>query len=144
MIIDLKELKKMVQFFERTNLYELEIEGKGVKVRMKKGSPQKITTSLSKKTLPETPTEEVSKEKNLHTITSPMVGTFYRAPSPDAPPFVEKGDTVDKDDVVCIIEAMKIMNEIKAEVKGKIKEILVENGEIVEFSQPLFIVERLP
>ena len=72
-----------------------------------------------------------------------MVGTFYRAPAPDAPPFVEVGDEVKEDDVVCIIEAMKIMNEIKAEVRGRIKKILVENGEAVEYGQPLFLVEPI-
>ncbi len=149
MIIDLKELKKIVQLFEGTALSELEIEGKEIKVRMKKGIPQKISVALPQESGQETPAVKEApakpeqKQENLRTITAPMVGTFYRAPSPDAPPFVEKGDIVDKDDVICIIEAMKIMNEIKAEVKGKIKEILVDNGEVVEFAQPLFLLEPL-
>ena len=75
---------------------------------------------------------------------SPMVGTFYRAPSPGAKPFVEEGDIINPGDVVCIIEAMKLMNEIKAEVKGEIIKILVENGEPVEFGQPLFLIRPLP
>ena len=70
-----------------------------------------------------------------------MVGTFYRAPAPDADPFVEEGDEIQKEQVICIIEAMKLMNEIKSEVDGRIKEMLVENGQAVEFDQPLFLVE---
>lgn len=78
---------------------------------------------------------------NVKTITSPMVGTFYRAPAPDAPPFVEVGDRVKEDTTLCIIEAMKLMNEIKAEVRGKVAKILVENGVPVEYNQPLFLIE---
>lgn len=77
----------------------------------------------------------------LHKIVSPMVGTFYRAPAPDAPPFVNPGDRVDEKTVVCIIEAMKLMNEIEAEVKGVIVDVLVENGQLVEYGQPLFLVK---
>jgi acetyl-CoA carboxylase biotin carboxyl carrier protein len=80
---------------------------------------------------------------NLHEIASPMVGTFYRAPSPDSAPYVELGQKVTPDTVVCIIEAMKVMNEIKAETTGTIVEILVENGKSVEFGQPLFRVKPL-
>jgi len=78
---------------------------------------------------------------NVKTITSPMVGTFYRAPAPDAPPFVEVGDRVKEDTTLCIIEAMKLMNEIKAEMRGKVVKILVENGMPVEYNQPLFLIE---
>lgn len=146
MILDLKELKKIIRIFQNTELSELEIEGKGIKVRMKKGASKEISLPVSEKSNEKVSIKEVSKEKEekLYKISSPMVGVFYRAPSPEASPFVEEGDTVDKEDVVCIIEAMKIMNEIKAEVKGKIKKILVENGEPVEYGQPLFLVEPLP
>lgn len=78
---------------------------------------------------------------NVKTITSPMVGTFYRAPAPDAPPFVEVGDRVKEDTTLCIIEAMKLMNEIKAEMRGKVVKILVENGMPVEYNQPLFLIQ---
>jgi len=78
---------------------------------------------------------------NLHTITSPMVGTFYAAPSPTSPPYVQKGDKVTPKTIVCIVEAMKLMNEIEAEVSGEIVEVLVENGQLVEFGQPLFLVK---
>ena len=78
--------------------------------------------------------------ENLHKIVSPMVGTFYRAPSPTATPFINVGDHVHEKSAVCIIEAMKLMNEIEAEVKGEIVQILVENGQLVEYGQPLFLV----
>lgn len=78
--------------------------------------------------------------ESLHAITSPMVGTFYAAPSPTSPPYVKKGDKVTPKTVVCIVEAMKLMNEIEAEVKGEIVEVLVENGQLVEYGQPLFLV----
>jgi acetyl-CoA carboxylase biotin carboxyl carrier protein len=80
--------------------------------------------------------------KGLHTIVSPMVGTFYRAPAPDADPFVKPGDRVTEKTVVCIIEAMKLMNEIEAEMKGEIVDVLVENGQLVEYGQPLFLVKK--
>lgn len=80
-------------------------------------------------------------DKGLHKIVSPMVGTFYRAPAPDADPFVKPGDRVTEKTVVCIVEAMKLMNEIEAEVKGEIVEVLVENGQLVEYGQPLFLVK---
>ncbi|MEZ0323622.1 MAG: acetyl-CoA carboxylase biotin carboxyl carrier protein [Hydrogenothermaceae bacterium] len=90
----------------------------------------------------ETITESPSKkEKNYHVIKSPLVGTFYRAPSPGAPPFVEEGDTVSKGQVLCIIEALKVMNEIESDVDGKVVKILVENGQPVEYGQELFYIE---
>lgn len=91
----------------------------------------------------ETPAKAEQQEDtdHLHKIESPMVGTFYLAPSPEAGPYVEKGDKVDDSTVVCIVEAMKLFNEIEAEVKGDIVEILVENGELVEYGQPLFLVK---
>ncbi|MEW9034074.1 MAG: acetyl-CoA carboxylase biotin carboxyl carrier protein, partial [Planifilum fimeticola] len=92
---------------------------------------------------PEPKAAEVKAEDDaqLHKIVSPMVGTFYRAPAPDADPYVQVGDRVDEKTVVCIIEAMKLMNEIEAEVRGEIVEILVENGQLVEYGQPLFLVK---
>ncbi|OKO91167.1 acetyl-CoA carboxylase biotin carboxyl carrier protein [Geobacillus proteiniphilus] len=92
----------------------------------------------------ETPAAKEAKpavEGNLHQITSPMVGTFYAAPAPDKPPYVKPGDKVKKDTVVCIIEAMKLFNEIEAEVDGEIVEVLVQNGQLVEYGQPLFLVK---
>ncbi len=82
-----------------------------------------------------------AEDKDLHAIVSPMVGTFYRAPAPDAAPYVDVGQKVDEKTVVCIVEAMKLMNEIEAEVRGEIVKVLVENGELVEYGQPLFLVK---
>ncbi|AMX82939.1 acetyl-CoA carboxylase biotin carboxyl carrier protein subunit [Geobacillus subterraneus] len=90
---------------------------------------------------PAAPEVKQASEGNLHQITSPMVGTFYAAPAPDKPPYVKPGDQVKKDTVVCIIEAMKLFNEIEAEVDGEIVEVLVQNGQLVEYGQPLFLVK---
>ncbi|WP_457600648.1 acetyl-CoA carboxylase biotin carboxyl carrier protein [Hydrogenivirga sp.] len=88
------------------------------------------------------PSEDISEEeKQLHVIKSPLVGTFYRSPSPGAPPFVEVGDIISPGQVLCIIEALKVMNEIESDVRGKIEKILVENGETVEYGQPLFLID---
>ena len=84
---------------------------------------------------------EPTRDENLHTIKSPMVGTFYESPSPESSAYVKKGDKVSDDSVVCIVEAMKLMNEIEAEIKGEIVEILVENGQLVEYGQELFLVK---
>lgn len=91
--------------------------------------------------IPESPKELVEKTKNYYVIKSPLVGTFYRAPSPGAPPFVEEGDMVSKGQVLCIIEALKVMNEIESDVDGKVVKILVENGQPVEYGQELFYIE---
>ncbi|MED3717044.1 acetyl-CoA carboxylase biotin carboxyl carrier protein [Geobacillus thermodenitrificans] len=90
---------------------------------------------------PAAPEVKQAPEGNFHQITSPMVGTFYAAPAPDKPPYVKPGDKVKKDTVVCIIEAMKLFNEIEAEVDGEIVEVLVQNGQLVEYGQPLFLVK---
>lgn len=83
----------------------------------------------------------VVEDANLHKIVSPMVGTFYRAPSPDSAPYVQEGDQVQNSSIVCIVEAMKLMNEIEAEIKGTVVKVLVENGQLVEYGQPLFLVK---
>lgn len=104
---------------------------------------QQIPVNLPQPTQPSTQTEQPQKERqpNYHIIKSPLVGTFYRAPSPGAPPFVEEGDKVSKGQVLCIIEALKVMNEIESDVDGKIVKVLVENGQPVEYGQELFYIE---
>ena len=92
-----------------------------------------------KEPAPQTAADE--DDPTLHKIVSPMVGTFYRAPAPDADPYVKEGDNIQKDTIVCIVEAMKLMNEIEAEVNGTIVKVLVENGQLVEYGQPLFLVK---
>jgi acetyl-CoA carboxylase biotin carboxyl carrier protein len=149
--VNLKEIKEMINLMNDNNLCELEIEREGMKVRIKKQekpkeSPQAaikqeyIVEQTSQSSTQSTDRQQVATANTVE-IKSPMVGTFYRAPAPEAAPFVEIGQNVEVGQVVCIIEAMKLMNEIKAEIKGKIKEVLVENGDPVEFGQPLFVVE---
>ncbi|MCM8786969.1 MAG: acetyl-CoA carboxylase biotin carboxyl carrier protein [Candidatus Omnitrophica bacterium] len=138
--MDLEKLKEFITFMNENNLCELEVEEEGKRIRLKKFSVDQppIISQLKPTTVPEKPQETTT---NLIEIKSPMVGTFYRAPSPGAKPYKEIGDIVKSGDVVCIIEAMKLMNEIKSEVNGKVVQILVENGQPVEFGQTLFLVE---
>ena len=151
--MDHRELKKLVQLMNDNGLVELEIEREGTRVHLRKeipretaavvptlvhGTPQPAAqlppAEILNDTAPEAPpgTEE---------IRSPMVGTFYRRPSPEADAYVDVGDHVDDESVVCIVEAMKVNNEIKAELDGEILEVLVEDGHPVEFDQPLFRVK---
>ena len=142
--LSLGKLKKFIDFMKENDLCELEVEEDGKRIRMKK-FPRPSLTESKEVFFTEKEKEEKKEEKKqkegLREIKSPMVGTFYRAPNPGAKPFVEVDDEIKPGDVVCIIEAMKLMNEIKSEVSGKIVEILVENGEPVEYGQPLFLVK---
>lgn len=143
-------IKKMITVLEESDLEEIEFQRFWTRVRIsknksQKGSSPKVSVSNSKgKEIQELSSKEEAKkeEPNLHIIKSPMVGTFYRAPTPDAPPYVDVGDQIKKGDVVCIIEAMKIMNEIEADVKGEIIEVLIVNEGPVEYNQPLFKVRK--
>jgi acetyl-CoA carboxylase biotin carboxyl carrier protein len=141
-------IKKMIKVLEESNLEEIEFQRFWTRIKISKkakDSAPKVSVSNLKdnKTQELSPTEEEKKEEdNLHIIKSPMVGTFYRAPSPDAPPYVDIGDYVKKGDVVCIIEAMKIMNEIESDIKGEIVEVLIANEGPVEYNQPLFKVRK--
>jgi len=147
----IKEIKDMINLMNENNLTELEIEKEGVRIKLRKG-PGGIERAVELTPAPqaaragsEKPAAETEKaeEKNTVDIKSPMVGTFYRAASPESPPYVNMGDTISPGQVICIIEAMKLMNEIKSEVRGKIVDIQVDNAEPVEFGQVLFIVEPL-
>jgi len=139
--MDLKRLNKFIKFMDDNNLSELEIEEDKQRIRLKKYEGQK--PQISYQEVLEKPSPEPKKEnsENLIEIKSPMVGTFYRSASPGAKPYVEVGKTVGGDDTICIIEAMKVMNEVKAETNGKIVQILVEDGQPVEFGQTLFTVK---
>ncbi len=151
--MNLKEIKEMISLMNDNDLVELEVEREGTKIKIKKSSSE-IPASLPR-ILPEYRVETqqapgkssdaspAASDKKTSNIISPMVGTFYRAPSPEAPPFVEVGQTVEIGQVVCIVEAMKLMNEIKSEVRGKVSQTSVENGEPVEFGQTLFVIEPL-
>jgi len=150
--MNLKEIKEMINLMNENDLVELEVEREGSKIKIRKSSSEtasalrpfpeyRMETQAASPKLVETTPPAVTPEKKTHEIISPMVGTFYRAPSPEAPPFVEIGQVVEVGQVVCIVEAMKLMNEIKSEVRGKIIEVSVENAEPVEFGQRLFLVE---
>ena len=156
--VELSELRQLIRLVQRTGIGELEVSSGGRTVRISAtpgaagamgvpvmtpdsraaGSPARAGEPPAAAS---TPSETAAKPSNTVTITSPMVGTFYRAPAPDADPYVESGDMVDVGQTVCIIEAMKLMNEIEAEVRGRIVQILVENSQPVEFGQALFLVE---
>ncbi len=146
--MELDEIKDLISFLKDTDVTELNIEREGFKIRIKRGyiyGPIEISRKVT--TYEEAPVpqqiKEITKEEEevLHTVTSPLVGTFYRSASPDSPPFVEVGARVEKGQVLCIIEAMKIMNEIESDVSGVVKKILVENGQPVEYGEPLFLIE---
>ncbi|PIQ89955.1 MAG: acetyl-CoA carboxylase, biotin carboxyl carrier protein [Candidatus Omnitrophica bacterium CG11_big_fil_rev_8_21_14_0_20_42_13] len=148
--MNLKEIKEMINLMNENDLTELEIEKEGLRVKLSKASAsvsgQPAPVFIEKERLDSAARETERKEAaktNVQEIKAPMVGTFYRAPSPEAPPFIEAGQTVEIGQVVCIIEAMKLMNEIKSEIRGKITEVLVENAEPVEFNQPMFLVEPI-
>ncbi len=146
--MNIKEIKDMINLMNENNLSELEIEKDGFKIRLKKepkttdlsGGEILIERRLQPREAKSSQKEEIEISKLIE-IKAPMVGTFYSAASPESPAYVKKEDIIENGQVICIIEAMKLMNEIKSEVKGTIKEILVENGDPVEFGQTLFLVE---
>lgn len=163
MPFDLKDVKQLVELMRRSDLTEFELEQEGVKVRIKRDAttgtvaPMMVTQppfpvhhapmmAPSPAPVALAPAAQATSAANgtpeagIAYVKSPMVGTFYRSPSPDSSAFVEVGATVKEESVVCIIEAMKVMNEIQAEVKGTIVEMLVENGASVEYGQPLYKV----
>jgi len=155
--MDLDLIKKLVKIVDGSGVTDLEIEENGIKVKIAKKirSAQVVTsapvTVSSAQPVIQTAAgaEETAKQKeevgatftNLHEIRSPIVGTFYRAPAPDADSYVQVGSIVSPGSVLCIVEAMKLMNEIESDVSGKIVKILVENGKPVEYNQPLFLIE---
>jgi len=147
--LDLKDIKELIALMRRNDLSEFEMEKEGFRIKLKKGvepvicpapaagyQPQAAGPALAAPTAPAAPAAE-SKPQGAE-ITSPMVGTFYAGASPESPPYVEVGAEVSEETVVCIIEAMKVMNEIKAETRGVIAEVLIENGKPVQYGQPLF------
>jgi len=151
--MNIKEIKEMINLMNENNLSELEVEKDDMRIRLKKTANgiegfdgqvvlQGQTTGIGAKVQASGAAVEKNEIKTVE-IKSPMVGTFYRAPNPEAAAYVEVGSTIEPGQVICIIEAMKLMNEIKSEIKGKILEILVDNAEPVEFGQPLFLIEPL-
>jgi acetyl-CoA carboxylase biotin carboxyl carrier protein len=158
--MDLNLIKRLVKIIDTSGVTDLEIEQDGLRVKIAKkirspqivspiqtpeaelqtviqAEPAKDKTDISLEPV----IEDETAVKNLHEIRSPIVGTFYRSPSPDDDPFVQVGAAVSPGTVLCIVEAMKLMNEIEADVNGKIVKILAENGKPVEYNQPLFLIE---
>jgi acetyl-CoA carboxylase biotin carboxyl carrier protein len=146
MKMELDEIKQLIELLKGTDITELQIEREGskLKIRREKYLSSFEAISSAKKpgvAAPKETKEEVAEESKLVTITSPIVGIFHRAPSPESPPFVEVGNTVKKGQVLCIVEAMKLMNEIESDTDGVVSKILVENGQPVEYGEPLFLIE---
>jgi len=164
--MELKEIRQLIKLVESADIDELEIVEDGKKLRITKSAlknngvlgvgqpyvPQSAapyqapaaipTTTILPEAASESKTGESSSPSNLVEVKSPMVGTFYRSPSPDADPYVETGQNVEAGQTLCIIEAMKLMNELESEYSGRISKILVENAQPVEYNQPLFLIEK--
>ena len=169
-MLKIQEIREIIKLIDSSSIDEFSLNEEGTKLKLKKNAGQVVVAEAPKAvaqavapvaapaaapapkteaapTAPKAeaapaPKAEVAADANLHKIVSPMVGTFYQSPSPDADVFVKVGDKVGEETVVCIVEAMKLFNEIEAEVTGEIVEILVKDGELVEYGQPLFLVKE--
>ena len=157
MNMELKDIQNLIKFVAKSGANEVKLEMEDIKITIKTGAGKTETTILQQAPMgmqqmpmapvaPQAETTEATRdsgdsESNYIEITSPIIGTFYRKPSPDKPVFIEIGDVVTPESVVCIVEAMKLFNEIESEVSGKIVKILVEDGTPIEFGQPLFLVD---
>ncbi len=153
--MDLKQIKQIIELMKRSELTEFAVEEEGFKLKIRRGTNGLPVVSTARGSNPPFPTGDTTppmavpaaqaapkEEVGVTYIKSPMVGTFYRAASPESKPFMDVGGKVVENTVVCIIEAMKIMNEIQAETKGTVLEVLVENGQPVEYGQKLFKVKQ--
>ncbi len=168
-MLKVQEIRELIKLVDQSNIDEFLYEFDGSKIQMKKNAGEVVAVkpvvqaveaapisapapkpaaaaapvAAVQETVKEAPKAEVSEAEaaDLHKITSPMVGTFYASPSPDADVYVKPGSKVSKDSIVCIVEAMKLFNEIEAEINGEIVEVLVSNGQLVEYGQPLFLVK---
>lgn len=146
-----KQIQELIDLLRRNNLTELEFEGHGVRIRVRHELVDRPLVPSAQDTVqiqPQQPMHSASLTKpasdastGFVTVTSPIVGTFFRSPSPDADPYVEEGESVKKGQVLCIVEAMKLMNEIESEVDGRLVKILVENTKSVEYGQALFLID---
>lgn len=167
-MLKVQEIREIIKLIDHSTIDEFVYESEGTKVKLKKNNGQVNSESMNSTAQPvaqpivnavqqapvaapkndkvdsfssEEGKEPATLDASLHKITSPMVGTYYKSSSPDSPAYVQVGDKVNADAVVCIVEAMKLFNEIEAEVSGEIVEILVEDGQLVEYGQPLFLVK---
>jgi acetyl-CoA carboxylase biotin carboxyl carrier protein len=141
--VNRREIRRLADLLREYGLTEVEVEREGVRVRLRREhAPVAVAAPAALAAAsPAVAAAPAASEAHLLTIEAPMVGTVYRAPSPDAQPFVRDGDRVKKGQVVCIIEAMKLMNEIESKVAGRVVKVLVENAQPVEYGQPLFLLE---
>ncbi|WP_276734539.1 acetyl-CoA carboxylase biotin carboxyl carrier protein [Bacillus sp. (in: firmicutes)] len=155
-MLNIKEIHELIKAIDESTIDEFVYENEGVSLKLKKHEAGTVQVMQQAPAAPvqvqapqavqqqaqAAPAQEAPKQdENLHKITSPMVGTFYASSSPESGPYVTAGSKVNENTVVCIVEAMKLFNEIEAEVKGEIVEVLVENGQLVEYGQPLFLVK---
>lgn len=138
-MVDFNLIKKLINMVKDEGISGLTVEEGGVKIEVKREPGGVVKEVREVKEIKE---EGKKEEDGLVAITSPMVGTFYRSPSPDSPPFVQEGDTIKTGQVVCVVEAMKLFNEIESEAGGKIVKILAENGKPVEYGQKLMLVKK--
>lgn len=158
--MDIKEIQSLIKFVAKSGANEVKLEMEDVKITIKTGASKTETTivqanpmaampqmpvqaapAVTAETPVAAPANNADENNNYITVKSPIIGTFYRKPSPDKPVFVEVGDTISTGDTVCVIEAMKLFNEIESEVSGKIVKVLVDDSSPVEFDQPLFLVD---
>jgi acetyl-CoA carboxylase biotin carboxyl carrier protein len=151
-----KELKELIEFLIEKDITEFELERGDVKVRIKRGPPEAASPAPAERIItvqpappspllhvqasPAAPAEPAPVKEDLHMVRSPIVGTYYESPSPGSPPFVKPGDMVEAGQVICIVEAMKLMNEIEADVAGEVVKMLVANGQPIEYGQELFAI----
>lgn len=170
-MLNIEQLKEIIKLVDESSLHEFELESDGTKLTLRKQSAKpptnenaaatavvpvsspavdpvsideadrSVAVSETAESLSSAASEDAMEDEKLHKIVSPMVGTFYSKPEPTAPPFVKVGDRVQPDSIVCIVEAMKLFNEIEAEVSGEIVKALVSDGQLVEYGQPLFLVK---
>ncbi len=158
-MLKIQEIREIIKLVDQSSVDEFTYEHEGSKIKLKKNAVQQVQAAqevhepavqaiqqapaaAAPAPKQEAPAAEApADQSNLHTITSPMVGTFYQSSSPESGAYVKLGSKVDENSVVCIVEAMKLFNEIEAEVKGEIAEILVKDGQLVEYGQPLFLVK---
>jgi acetyl-CoA carboxylase biotin carboxyl carrier protein len=137
--MNLREIKDIIRAIKGTDITEIEIERSGERIRIKRGTSVTADVKVTPTAIP----KGVPEDHELVAVTSPLVGTFYRSSSLDSPPFVEVGQEVHKGDVLCMVESMKLMNEIESDLDGIIVSIVVENGQPVEYGQTLFLLEPL-
>jgi acetyl-CoA carboxylase biotin carboxyl carrier protein len=158
--MNLKELKELIEYLKQQDISEFELERGDVKVRIKRGTEHVVSVAapvvpyaaipapaptaghapIGASGVPPTKEAAAAAEEGIHTVKSPIVGTFYESPSPGSPPFVKAGDTVEVGQILCIVEAMKLMNEIESDVAGEVVKMLVSNGQPIEYGQELFAI----